>query len=456
MVRWINAKDLGFERVEMDSIFLQVVIILILIFINGLLAMSEIAVVAARKARLQQRADEGNTGARIALELASDPSRFLSTVQIGITLVGIFTGAFGGATIASWLAEYLGQFPGIAAYSGTIAIGTVVILTTYLSLVLGELAPKQIALIHAERIAAQVSRPMAFLARITSPVVKILSLSTTAILRLLGLGTSDDATVTEEEVRILIGQGTEIGVFEEIEEEMVKQVFRMSDQRAFAHITPRTEIVYVDLEDSDEVNQKKILLGSHSQLPVVKGNLDDVQGFIRAVDLLARCLKGEPLDIRSVLRPPLFVPESVPVFDLLEQLKENRTQIAFVLDEFGGLEGLVTLQNILESIIEDIGEPQNEADPDIVKREDGTFLIDGMLPVEDFRDLFELQELPGEEEEHFQTLGGFVMTYLGHIPTEGDRIEYQGLQIEVMDMDGHRIDKVLVSLVESPEPPEPG
>jgi putative hemolysin len=189
---------------------------------------------------------------------------------------------------------------------------------------------------------------------------------------------------------------------------------------------------------------------------VVKGNLDDVQGFIRAVDLLARCLKGEPLDIRSVLRPPLFVPESVPVFDLLEQLKENRTQIAFVLDEFGGLEGLVTLQNILESIIEDIGEPQNEADPDIVKREDGTYLIDGMLPVEDFRDLFELQELPGEEEEHFQTLGGFVMTYLGHIPTEGDRIEYQGLQIEVMDMDGHRIDKVLVSLVESPEPPEPG
>jgi putative hemolysin len=438
----------------MDNIFLQVVIILTLILLNGLLAMSEIAVVAARKSRLLQQAESGNTGASVALELANDPSRFLSTVQIGITLVGIFTGAFGGATIAGRLSGQLEQFPGLAPYSGTIAIGVVVILTTYLSLVFGELAPKQIALTHAERIAARVSRPMAFLSRITSPAVRLLSLSTTAVLRLLGLGTPDDATVTEEEVRLLIGQGTEMGVFEAVEEEMLKQVFRMSDQRALAHIAPRTEIVYVDLEDPEEVNRQKIILGGHSQLPVVKGNLDDVQGYIRAIDLLARCLKGEPLDIPAVLRPPLFVPESVPVFDLLAQLKENRTQIAFVLDEFAGLQGLVTLQNILESIIEDIGEREDEADSEVVRREDGSYLIDGMLPAEEFREIFDLEELPGEGQEHFQTLGGFVMTYLSRIPTEGDRIEYRGLQLEVVDMDGLRVDKVLVSRLDTPETPE--
>ncbi|HEX9615938.1 MAG TPA: hemolysin family protein [Anaerolineales bacterium] len=438
----------------MDNIFLQVVIILTLIFLNGLLAMSEIAVVASRKARLQQRAEAGNEGARIALELANDPSRFLSTVQIGITLVGIFTGAFGGATIAGRLSGYLDQFPGVARYSGTIAIGVVVVLTTYLSLVLGELAPKQIALTHSERIAALVSRPMAFLSRITSPAVKLLSLSTTAVLRLLRLGTPEDATVTEEEVRILIGQGTEMGVFEQIEEEMVKQVFRMSDQRALAHITPRTEIVYVDLEDPQEVNRQKIILGGHSQLPVVKGDLDDVQGYVRAIDLLARCLQGEPLDIHAVLRPPLFVPESVPVFDLLEQFKENRTQIAFALDEFAGLQGLVTLQDILESIIEDIGGPENEVDPDVLLREDGSYLIDGMLPADEFREIFDLEELPGEGQEHFQTLGGFVMTFLGRIPAEGDRIDYRGLRLEVMDMDGHRVDKLLVSRLDAPESPE--
>jgi putative hemolysin len=442
----------------MDNILLQVFIILILILINGVLAMSEIAVVAARKARLQQMSEAGNYGARVALELANDPSRFLSTVQIGITLVGIFTGAFGGATIANSLSAFLSGFPLLSPYSGTIAIIVVVVITTYLSLVIGELAPKQIGLTHSERLAALIAQPMAFFSRITSPLVKLLSLSTTAILRLIGLGTPDDATVTEEEVRILIGQGTESGVFEAIEEEMVNQVFRMSDQRALAHITPRTEVVYVDLEAVEEVNRQKIMLGGHSQLPVVKGNLDDVQGYVRAVDLLARCLKGEPLDIQAVLRPALFVPESVPVFDLLKMFKEYRTQIAFVLDEFSGLEGLVTLQNILESLIDDIGDPGDELDPDILQREDGSYLIDGMLPVEEFRELFDLTSLPGEDEEHFQTLGGFVMTCLGHIPAEGERIVYHGLQLEVIDMDGHRIDKVLVipSLPASPVNPDPG
>lgn len=439
----------------MDNIFLQFVIILILILFNGLLAMSEIAVVAARKSRLQQQAEAGNPGAQVALQLANDPGRFLSTVQIGITLVGIFTGAFGGATIAARLSEHLEQFSWIAPYRGTLAIAIVVILTTYLSLVFGELTPKQIALSHAERIAARVSRPMAFLSRITSPAVRLLSLSTTAVLRLMGLGKPAESAVTEEEIRLLIGQGTEMGVFEPAEEEMVKQVFRMSDQRALTHITPRTEIVYVDLEDPDEVNRQKIILGGHSQLPVVKGDLDDVQGYVRAIDLLGRCLKGEPLDIQAVLRPPLFVPESVPVFDLLALFKQNRTQIAFVLDEFSGVQGLVTLQNILESIIEDIGGPEDEVNPDVVKREDGSYLIDGMLPVEEFREIFDLKALPGEEQEHFQTLGGFVMTYLSRIPTEGDRIEYGGLQLEVVDMDGHRVDKVLVSRLDKAETARP-
>lgn len=428
----------------MDGIFVQIMILLAMILVNGVFAMSEIAVVSARKVRLQQQAEAGSAGARAALELANEPSRFLSTVQIGITLVGIFTGAFGGATIAGNLEESLAQFPAIAQYSASLSVGIVVAITTYLSLVIGELAPKQIGLNNPERVASVIARPMTILSKLTSPIVKLLSISTTFVLKVLGIGSKEESTVTEEEVRILISQGRERGIFEPIEEEMVEQVFRLSDQSVNALITPRPEIIWIDMEDLETVNQDKIISNGHSLLPVAKGNLDEVQGYVRAVDLLTQVLQGQPLDFQSVLRPALFVPESLPVFDVLNLFKDKGEQMAFVIDEYGGLEGLVTHQDILEAIIGNIHTPEDVQDPDIIQREDGTWLIDGMVSIDEFKDLFNLKMLPGEDQNMFQTVGGFVMMFLGHIPSAGEKIDLPGLQLEVIDMDGNRVDKVLV------------
>jgi putative hemolysin len=440
----------------MNDISFEIMIILLLILTNGLLALAEIAVVSSRTIRLQQQAASGNKGSEVALQLADDPGRFLSTVQIGITLVGIFTGAFGGATLAGPLASYLSQFQAIARYSETIAIATVVVVITYLSLVLGELVPKQIALSNPERAASLIARPMAVLSRLTAPLVRLLSVSTAFVMRLLSISTQDEGAVTELDVEMMISQGTEMGVFEPIEQEMVRQVFRMSDQRAENLITPRPEVISIDLEEPQEVNRQKIIDYGHSYLPVIQGDLDHVQGYVRAVDLLVQCLSGQDLDYTAVMRAAQFVPERVPVFGVLERFKRSGAQIAFVVDEFGGIQGLLTHTDILEAIIGDIHEPEDEHDPDIVQREDGTWLIDGMVPIQEFRQLFSMKSLPGEEEGHFHTLGGFVITHLGRIPETGEEINLEGLSLEVVDMDGHRVDKLLVTfLPPSHSPDEP-
>jgi putative hemolysin len=431
----------------MNGILFEIVIILLLIMANGLLAMSEIAIVSSRTIRLQQQAASGSKGAQVALELADDPGRFLSTIQIGITLVGVFTGAFGGATLARPLSDFLSQFQLIDRSSGPIAIAIVVVTITYLSLVIGELVPKRIALNNPERAASMIAQPMAGLSKLASPLVKLLSFSTAVVLKLLGVRDRDEGEVTEQDVEMMISQGTEMGVFEPIEQEMVKQVFRMSDQRAENLITPRPEVVSIDLEEPQETNRQKIIDHGHSYLPVIQGDLDHVQGYVRAVDLLAQCLLGQDLDYQAVLRTAQFVPERAPVFDVLERFKRSGAQIAFVVDEFGGIQGLLTHTDILEAIVGDIHEPEDEIDPDIVQRDDGSWLIDGMVPIQEFRQLFELKSLPGEEEGHFHTLGGFVITYLGRIPTTGDRIELEMLNLEVVDMDGHRVDKLLVTFV---------
>jgi putative hemolysin len=431
----------------MNGIFFEIVIILLLIMANGLLAMSEIAIISSRTIRLQQQAAAGNKGSQVALELAEDPGRFLSTIQIGITLVGVFTGAFGGATLARPLSDFLSQFQTIDRSSGPIAIAIVVVTITYLSLVIGELVPKRIALNNPERAASMIAQPMAGLSRLASPLVKLLSLSTAIVLKLLGVRDQDEGEVTEQDVEMMISQGTERGVFEPIEQEMVKQVFRMSDQHAENLITPRPEVVSIDLEEPQETNRQKIIDHGHSYLPVIQGDLDHVQGYVRAVDLLAQCLLGQDLEYQAVLRTAQFVPERAPVFDVLERFKRSGAQIAFVVDEFGGIQGLLTHTDILEAIVGDIHEPEDEIDPDIVQRDDGSWLIDGMVPVQEFRQLFELKSLPGEEEGHFHTLGGFVITYMGRIPTTGDRIELEMLNLEVVDMDGHRVDKLLVTFV---------
>lgn len=427
----------------MNAVILELVVIFFLVLLNGLFAMSEIAVVTARKGRLQQAADQSK-GAKVALELADSPSRFLSTVQVGITLVGVFTGAFGGATLAAEIALLLDRVPILQPYSQALSVGIVVLGITYFSLVLGELVPKRVALTHPERMAALVAPFMQRLSQIARPVVYVLTRSTEMVVRLLGIKPGDELPVTEEEVKLMIEQGTQVGIFEPIEEEMVGQLFWLSDRTVSALITPRTEIVWLDINDSLEELTHKLTSNNHSRFPVADGSLDNVLGVVLAKDLLSQLLAGESIDLQKVMQPPLFVPEGMPALQVLDSFKEARTQHALVIDEYGVLQGLVTVNDMLQELVGDIPEADEVADPEVVRREDGSWLLDGMLTTDEFKTLFDIDELPGEGIQFHQTLGGFVMAAIGRIPKTGDSFSWAGLSFEVMDMDGYRVDKVLV------------
>jgi putative hemolysin len=434
----------------MSGLTFEMLFVFLLILANGLFAMAEIAIVASRKVRLQQRANEGDLRARAALELAETPNRFLSTVQIGITLIGILAGAYGGATIAHELAAQLERISFLAPYSHAISLGVVVLGIAYLSLILGELVPKRLALSNPERIACAVATPMRLLAVLAFPAVRLLSLSTEVVLRLLGVQPTAESPVTEEEIKVLIEQGTQAGVFEAAEQDMVERVFRLGDRHVGVLMTPRTEIVWLDVEDSSEEIQHRITSTVHSRFLVAQGALDQVLGIVHAKDLLARSLEGQPFDLKACLRQPLFVPESMRALKVLELFKQSGTHLALVVDEYGGIEGLVTLNDILEAIVGDLPSIDEPAEPPVVQREDGSWLLDGMLPVDEIKELFQLAQLPGEEAGTYQTLGGMVMSHLGRIPSAADHFEWAGLRFEVMDMDGHRVDKVLVAPVETP------
>ncbi|MBD6615983.1 HlyC/CorC family transporter [Komarekiella sp. 'clone 1'] len=428
----------------MSSTTLEILIVLVLIIANGIFSMSEMAVVSARKVRLQQLANQGDAKARAALKLAESPNQFLSTVQIGITLIGILTGAFGGATIANRLEVYVRLVPFLAAYSEPISFGIVVLIITYLSLIVGELVPKRLALNNPERIAAFVAIPMRALAAIASPMVYLLSASTDLVLRVLGITPSTEPQVTEEEIKILIEQGTEAGTFEEAEQDMVERVFRLGDRPVSYLMTPRPDIVWLDLDDSPEENRHKMVDSAYSRYPVCQGGLDNVLGIIPVTDLLARSFRGEPLDLTVGLRQPVFVPESTRGLKVLELFKQTITHMAVVVDEYGVIQGLVTLNDIMSEIVGDVPSTDGQDQPQAVQREDGSWLLDGMLPVEEFLELFGMEEWESEERGSYQTLGGFVITHLGRIPAAADHFEWQGMRIEVMDMDGNRVDKVLV------------
>lgn len=429
---------------------MEVIILLLLIVFNGLLAMSELAVVSARKARLQQMADEGNVGAKQALVLADDPGQFLSTVQIGITLVGILAGAFGGATIARWLSEQLANVPLIAPYAQPISVGVVVVIVTYLSLVIGELVPKQLALRNAEVLAVRMAGFLTFLARISGPLVNILSASTDAVLRLLQVKPADGPDVTEEEVRLMLAQATAQGIFEPMEEEIVDQVFRLADRKVGALMVPRTEIVWFDVDAPlDEVHQE-IMMSGYSRYPVADGELDKILGVVLAKDLLIQSLAGDKIDLRSLLQPALFVPDGTPALRVVERFKQTRSHLAIVIDEYGGVEGLVTSGNILASLVGDIPEADDENGGQVIQREDGSWLVDGRLPIEELQELLEIEELPEENEGYYQTVGGFVMASLGQVPKPGDHFDWDGVRLEVLDMDGRRVDKVLVTRLSDP------
>lgn len=427
----------------MSSTF-DILIVFLLILANGLFVMSELAIVSSRKVRLQQMAERGDAKARVALALSNSPNQFLAIVQVGITLLAILSGAFGEGVFAKRVEPLLGLIPWLQPYHEAIASVIAVLIITYLTLIIGELVPKRLALNNPEPIAANVALPMQMLATIAYPIVRLLSTSTDIVVRMLGIRPSTEPEVTEEEIRVLIEQGTEAGTFEEVEQNMVERVFRLGDRRVSALMTPRVDIVWLDLEDSAESNRQKMLNSGHSRLPVCQGELDNVLGVVHVTDLLSRCLAGQPLDLTAMLRRPLFVPESMGGLKVLELFKQSGTHIVFVVDEYGVMQGLVTLNDILIEIVGDIPSIYNPEEPQIVRREDGSWLLDGMLPVEDFFDLLDINELPGRTKGNYHTMGGFVITHLGRIPQSADYFELAGFRFEVMDMDGNRVDKVLV------------
>lgn len=428
----------------MSSITFEIFVILVLIIANGIFSMSEMAVVSSRRVRLQQLANQGDAKARAALKLADSPNQFLSTVQVGITLIGILTGAFGGATIANRLVPYVRLVPFLAPYSEPVSFGIVVLIITYLSLILGELVPKRLALNNPEKLAASVAIPMRALASLASPAVVLLSASTDLVLRTLGITQTAEPQVTEEEIKILIEQGTEAGTFEEAEQDMVERVFRLGDRPVSALMTPRPDIVWLDLDDPPDENRQKMAESAYSRYPVCQEGLDNVLGIIPVTDLLARSFRGEDLDLTVGLRQPVFVPESTRGLKVLELFKQTVTHMALVVDEYGVIQGLVTLNDIMSEIVGDVPAGPGEDEPQAVQREDGSWLLDGMLPVDEFLELFNMQSWENEERGSYQTLGGFVITHLGKIPTAADHFEWQGMRFEVMDMDGNRVDKVLV------------
>ncbi|MGJ3250875.1 MAG: hemolysin family protein [Elainellaceae cyanobacterium] len=429
----------------MSSVTIEILIILLLVLANGVFAMAEISVISVRKTRLQDLANQGDKNARVALELANSPNRFLSTVQVGITLIGILAGAFGGATLSESLAVYIALIPGLETLSEAIALVTVVICITLLTLVIGELVPKRLGLSDPEKIATAVAKPMQILAAIASPIVHLLSALTEGVLRLLGVESlMAEPLVTEEEIKVLVRQGAEAGMFEEAEQDMVERVFRLGDEQVSSLMTPRFDITWLNLNDPHEVNRQKLINSRHTRFPICHDELDNVLGVLSVTDVLARCLSNQPLDFTDMLQQPLFVPESTRALKVLELFKQSGTHIAIVVDEYGAIQGIVTLNDVLEVIIGDIPFADQPYESPAIQREDGSWLIDGMLPADKFKELFDIAHLPGEERGNYQTLGGFVITYLGRIPAAADHFEWRNLRFEVMDMDGNRVDKLLI------------
>jgi putative hemolysin len=419
---------------------ISLVLILLLILANGLFAMSEIAVVTARKSRLRVSAAEGDPKARRVLELAESPSRFLATVQIGITLVGVFTGAFSAATIAQPLAELLRQVPALRPYALPLAVGVVVVGVTYVSLLLGELVPKRIALHSPERIAGLVAPLMHGLAIVARPAVWLMSVSTEAVVRLLGIGPRREPTVTEEEIAALLAEGTRAGVFRQAELEVVERVFWLADETAETVMTPRNRIVWLDVDDPVEETIRTTIRHPHTRYLVCEGELDHVLGVVDVRDLWADLAAGEPLDIRRRLRKPLFLPESMLVLNLLERFRSTGIHLAILLDEYGGITGIVTPSDILEGIVGQI-EP---GPPRITMREDGSLLVDAALPMDELRRFLGVEEERFAMPEGYRTVGGFILQRFGRVPMPGERFVDGGYCFEVVDLDGFRIDKVLV------------
>jgi putative hemolysin len=430
-----------------SSLFLEILLILILIFANGVFAMTEIAVLAARKSRLQHAAERGSRRAAFALDLANNPDRFLSTVQIGITLIGILAGAFGGATVAKQIDSRLEAIPALARYSEVIGVGVVVLGITYLSLVFGELVPKRVALTGPEKIALRMAPLMQQLSRLAAPAVALLSASTRFILALLRVKPSGEPAVTQEDLRALVRQGARVGTIARFEQEVVERVFRLGDRSVQAVMIPRTEIEWLDLSRPLEELRAQVLRSARGRFPAAEGGLDHIRGIVMAKELFS---PGAAAGVRAVLSEPLFVPEKMQAFALLELFRSTGNHVAIVIDEYGAVEGMVTPQDILEALVGALPAP-GEVDEAIVSRPDGSWLIEASVDLKDVKAAVGADSLRGEKQA-FQTLGGWFTGRVGRIAKAGDSLESDGYRFEVVDTDGRRIDRILVRKVDSAPP----
>ena len=430
----------------MSGLSLEIILIVALLLANGLFAMAEMAVVASRKARLKNMVDEGSAGARLALALANSPGRFLSTVQVGITFVGVLASAIGGASIADRLGEIFEQIPAIAPYANVLSLTIVVAAITYLSVIIGELVPKRIALNNPERIASALARPMHSLARFLSPLVNLLSFSSDSLMAALGIRKPKEAVVSEEEVRVLIDEGLSAGIFKKAEKEMVEGVFELDEQSAGDLMTPRARMIWLSLDDTDEENWRRIAGSGHSHFPVYQETRDNVVGMVSVKSLWANLSLAGRVELRALVTPPLYVPTTMPAGKLIEAFKKSAKHISLVVDEFGGLQGLVTLNDVMMAIVGNLPEREQRHEPKAHLRQDGTWVVDAMLDIDDVKKSLGIDEdLPGEETNRFSTLGGFILHQLGHIPRETEKFLWDRFEFEIIDMDRQRIDKVLVT-----------
>ncbi len=440
------------SHAAMSQILAEILIILALVLANGIFSMSELAIVSAKRTRLKDRAQNGDRGAAAALDLAADPNRLLPTVQIGITLIGTLAGVFGGATIASKLGAYLGAFPAITTYRETLAMVIVVAVITFVTLILGELVPKRLALTYPERIARLVSRPLRGLSRIGVPLVKFLGGTTDFVVRLLGVRADSTANeLTEEDVKGLLREGAESGVFEKSEHQIMTRVFRLGDREAAELMTTRREVVWIDLMDSPGQIQDKLVRTPHARLPVCDGGLDNVLGIVQVKDMLLHHFQGRPFDMHGLLIMPLFVYEGTPALRVLELFRSSGARIAMVLDEYGSVEGLITPNDFLNALVGELANGEANHEPLATQREDGSWLFDGRIPLDEVAEHLGIAAFPSA---NYRTLAGFINARLGHIPRVAEAFEWSGRRFEVVDMDGNRVDRVLVDLPErSTTPP---
>ncbi|MDF0604706.1 hemolysin family protein [Neisseriaceae bacterium TC5R-5] len=428
---------------------MAILILLGLILLNSLFAMAEIAIVSCRKIRLQQHADNGHRGAQAALKLAANPSRFLSTIQIGITSISILSGVYGEAALSEELRLVLQQYPLVAPYSRPLSVTLIVIFITLLSLILGELVPKRLALLNPDAVAMMLARPMWWLSQISNPVVNILSRITDALLRVLGARKNNDPSITEEEIRVLMEQGADEGVFERTEQELVENIFRLDSRKVAVVMTPRKEIVYLDLNDPLALNLQRLQQHAFNHFPVCRGGMEQVVGVLHSKVVLDQLLTGQKPDLQQGLTSALYVPAAISLMQLLEQFKQHCQHLALIVDEYGDLEGLVTMNDVLEAIVGDMPMISSENNA-IVLRDDGSWLVDGMVSLDHFKAFFALEQLlPGEESGNIHTLGGVVMYQLGRIPSVTDCFDWHGFRFEVVDMDKTRVDKIMVSRCQS-------